>query len=234
RPAELPPAPAPDHRSELLAGLHGVIVKMPCSMIAARLDDGTKVTLNGLTALGEASELEIRGLVRQSIAQLSPTASVVWQVQRIKGPYCPAVDLLRPASGVNRSAPSPELAGPGGLRVTMPDFPGSLTVDVYSGDGLVHHLFPGPGNAARKLPANAAVPIARPAVSPATDIAATNAQASLLTAIASSVQLPGAARPADEPAAGYLKELGDAIARVRSSGATVTANAISVDPASGK
>ena len=225
KPAEPPrdTAPAVDHQSELLAGLYRVVLKIPCSLMNAGLDNGTTVTLNGLTALGEASELEIRGLIRQSIAQLAPTATVVWQVQRIKGPYCSVFDVLRPASDARARGPSvaPDQSGRGRFRVAMPDFAGSLTVDVYSGDGLVHHRFPASSAIARKLPANTIVPIEQPVVSHATDSA--GAGPNVLTAVASSVPLFEAARPAQEPAPGYLKDLGDAIARVRASGATVAA-----------
>lgn len=221
-------------RSDLLAGLGGVAARVPCSFVTARIGDGNAVTLSGVTALGEASELEIRGMVRQSITPLAPTAPVSWDVRRVEGPFCPIFDLLHPLAAAAGPAPWIGIAGSGADQspdriATMPGFAGVLIVDAYSADGQVHHLYPGDA-AARTLPAGTKVSVSLASVPGMANKNSVDPRPVLLVAIASSAALLDSSRPANEPIASYLKELGDALDRGRTQGASVLADAVGIGP----
>jgi eukaryotic-like serine/threonine-protein kinase len=231
-------------RSALLAGLGGVAAQVPCSFVTARIGDGNAVILSGVTALGEASELEIRGMVRQSVAQLAPAAPVTWNVRRVEGPFCPIFDLIHPLAATtdqglvinvadSSAGQSTDNTAAGQIRAVIPGFPSMLIVDAYSADGLVHHLYPGSA-AAQKLPAGTKVSVSLPAVPGMASKNAGDQRPSLLVGIASSAALLDSSRPANEPMAGYLKALNDALARGQASGASVLADAIGLGSDSSK
>lgn len=230
-----------DNQPNLLAGLQGIVAKIPCSLVRAELDNSTAVTLNGLSGLGEASEMEIRGFVRQSVAQLVPAASVAWKVGRIAGPYCAIFDLLRPISNGGENAPSVSASAPaanasspqtgtGSFRVTLPVSATSLVVDLYSSEGLVHHLVPVGEASGREFTVKIEAPIEPPASTSEANPTENALRPSLLVAIASSKPLLDAARPPEEAAAGYLKALGKALAPLSATGAVVSADATGVGP----
>jgi eukaryotic-like serine/threonine-protein kinase len=218
-------------RSDLPAGLGTVAGRVPCSLVTVRIGDRNAVVVNGATALGETSWLEIQAIIRQSVAQLAPKAPVTWNVRRVDGPFCAIFDLLHPVaattgpglfvgvsgSGTDRSA---DKTTSGQVRAAMPGFAGTLILDAYSGDGMVHHLYPRSA-AAPAFPAGTEVSVSLPEKAP-------DPRHNLLVAIASSTALLDPSRPADEPTAGYLKDLGDALARGRASGASVLADAAGI------
>ncbi len=221
-----------DKSAALLAGLHGVTAAIPCSLVRAQLDNGT-ITLDGVTALGEASELEIRGAVRQSIAQLSAAPAVTWRVRRIDGPYCAVFDLLRPSVdticliGTSDALKSSDQVSAGKLRIRMPDFAGSLMVDAYSADGSVRHLFPVGAGASGNLAAGAEVAVDVPqSAADANGVA----RPGLLVVTASPTVLNGGERHPEEAASVYLTQLGQAIAQAQAAGSPVKVDAASVVP----
>ncbi len=227
----LPDVPAPVEKSAaLLAGLHEVTAAIPCSLVRAQLDNGT-ITLDGVTALGEASELEIRGSVRQSIAQLSAAPAVNWRVHRIDGPYCAVFDLLRTSAdmirliGTGDAVRSSDQVSAGQLRIRMPDFAGSLMADAYSADGSVRHLFPVGAGAPQNLAAGAEVAVDVPQSAAEANGAA---QPGLLVVTASPAVLNGGERHPQEATSVYLTQLGEAIAQAQAAGAPVKVDAASV------
>jgi hypothetical protein len=183
-------------------------------------------------------------MVRQSVAQLAPAAPVTWNVRRVEGPFCPIFDLIHPLASTTGQGlvisiaessvgQSTDNTATGQIRVTMPGFPGVLIMDAYSADGLVHHLYPG-GTVAQKLSAGAKVSVSLPDGPGMASKSAGDQRPSLLVGIASSTALLDSSRPANEPMAGYLKVLNDALARGRTSGASVLADAIGIGSDSSK
>jgi serine/threonine-protein kinase len=224
--------PSPEFR----AGLEEIASKIPCTFLRTDFTGATSVALSGVTALGEASEIEIEGDLRRSVAQLSPDASVAWKVQRVTGPYCSVLETLRSLESGRSAGHAVSLAitgpavtsdnPPPQARVVMPDFAASLLVDFYSNDGTVHHLYPAGGDSSHNLSPGSEVNFARP------DPASVGANGGgLLTAIASSKPLPGPAHPSQESTSVYLKDLAAATALVRAAGASIEADAIGL-PAS--
>ncbi|HEX5326131.1 MAG TPA: protein kinase, partial [Acetobacteraceae bacterium] len=232
---EAPPVTPSGPGPELLAGLQAIASKLPCSFVRADATSGQTVAFIGLSALGEASELEVRSMVRRSVAQLPSAPAVAWKVRRIDGPYCAVLDLLDPlTSGItgamsfgfavpsaNDATASHDPAPP--MRIMMPDFAASLLVDFYTADGVVRHLYPAGAGSARTLPARSEVNVGRPG----TGSGSSNAdfRTGLVTAVASSVSLFGKPRPFEESASGYLKDLTAASAQARQTGAHLTADA---------
>jgi serine/threonine-protein kinase len=219
-----------ERSADLLAGLHGVTAGIPCSLVRAELGKDA-ITLDGVTALGEASELEMRGLVRQSIARLSATPAVVWRVRRIDGPYCAVFDLLRPAAETVRlittgdAGKSPDQIAAGPLRIRMPAFAGALMVDAYSADGNVRHLFPVGAGTSPDIAAGAEVAVDVP--QSAAD-ANGSTRPGLLVVTASPTPLRGGERRSEEAAAAYLSQLSQGITHAQATGVPVKVDAASV------
>lgn len=238
-PAVEPPPAAPTGPSpELLAGLQAIASKLPCSFVRAAATGGPTVAFTGLSALGEASELEVRSMVRRSVAQLPSTPAVAWKVRRIDGPYCAVLDLLDPLTSVisgatsfgfavtsaNDASAAHGSAAP--MRIMMPDFAASLLVDFYTADGVVRHLYPAGPASAHTFPARSEVNVGRPTTGSGTGSA--DPGTGLVTAVASSVSLFAKPRPSEEAASQYLKDLTTASAQARQTGAQLSADAIVV------
>jgi hypothetical protein len=121
--------------------------------------DGT-VSLVGVAGHG-TPEAELH----RAIIAAAPTAAVDWRVVSFDGPYCHALDVLRPVAyaatahvsgfamqlrGGNRPLKDGELIT---IELQVPSFPAWLTVDYLQHDGTVVHLHPTPKDPARSYPA---------------------------------------------------------------------------------
>jgi hypothetical protein len=152
--ASLVPPIAPITAAVLRTALAG----LPCTMVSAQIADGDRLLLDGLAGAGAPD-----ASVRQAIGEIAPTLAASWRVNSFKGPYCPALDVLRPVSVRFSGAESGlglalkgnatrlrrnELIIP---QLTMPDFSGHLIVDYLSSDGTVTHLIADDGVDLREL-----------------------------------------------------------------------------------
>jgi hypothetical protein len=126
------------------------LAPVACSMVHADVaePDGT-VSLTGVAQSGAAESA-----LHRAITDAAPTAAVDWKVIGFDGPYCRALDLLRPvayagtarssgfAMGLregNRPLKDGELIT---IDLQLPNFPAWLTVDYLQHDGTVVHLYP--------------------------------------------------------------------------------------------
>ena len=211
----VPAAAAPDTGTALAASLNDAAAGLPCTLLAA--EPGTDgVAVRGLTALGEASRIEIQGTLRRVATQAVAAASaattlppVTWDIRRTDGPHCGVLDALRqarvasPASAMLAGAPSNGETGATSLELSLPRGSAAL-LDLYGADRTVTHLKAG----------DQRVTVPR--------------GTGLVTLVVSPTPLVADGRPAQEPAAAYLGELKAGLARARSQGERVTAETMAV------
>jgi tRNA A-37 threonylcarbamoyl transferase component Bud32 len=142
------PEPPPLTGAERDALLQSTLGALPCTLITV-IDDGDKYQITGLAGAGAPQAALTAAL--NSLPSNVPTRS---NVQTIDGPYCAALDTIRPYNaffakpGVQLNL---NLAGGAttlhdGQLITvkekMPAYAGYLQTDYFSGDGTVFHLYP--------------------------------------------------------------------------------------------
>jgi serine/threonine-protein kinase len=217
--------PASDPGEPLRQQVEPIVASAPCSVVRSDVTQGGQVGLSGISALGDASEMEVQATLQRAIQITVPGTSVSWNVHRIDGPYCPVLDLLRPLgsragrSGVSLSLPANQSrlqdGDPVRVAVAMPGLPVRLALDWFSGDGAVHHLYAG-----RPDDPHLYVEAAWKAGKPYGD--------QLITALVTSDSLFARERPEHEAAATYLKDLQSALAHARGNDARLTAGVLSI------
>lgn len=211
---------SPMQQAPIGTAIASTFASTPCTLITEGVTEAGALKLSGLTALGEASEMTVQGLVRRAIGQVSPDTPVVWDITRMDGPYCSVLDVLqsirrgmgspvRAMSVVLFNARPPLAEGePLEVRLTTPDFPASVLLDYFMNDGTVVHLATDPSQAV----AARAIVSSRAQTTNGSRIAVGRPYgANLVTAIASSEPLRMAKRPDREPAAAYLSDLKSAL-----------------------
>ena len=143
-------------RSAVAAALSPVSCAIVRSEVAE--PDGT-VSLLGVVGHG-APETELH----RAVTDAAPTAAVDWRVASFDGPYCRALDLLRPiaysqaarGSGFSMSVRNGERKLKDGELITidlqLPKFPAWLLLDYFQHDGTVVHLYPTAKDTPRTYP----------------------------------------------------------------------------------
>jgi serine/threonine-protein kinase len=171
--------------------------------------------------------------LRDAVQAAALAAPVAWNATAVDGPYCDALDLIRPIAQSAGSASALSLALKDGalqLRdldpiapvLRLPDYPAHLQVDYLSSDGSVSHLYPVRTSPERPFEPGASVALPQHLVGPpfGTD---------MIVAVASSVPLFTPRRLGDAvTVAGYLTALQAAIDAARERGARVSGSAIAV------
>ena len=178
--------------------------------------------------------------LHRAVAAADPAAAN-WQVQSFDGPYCPALDVLRPvADAVGRERSGMEMGQVGGpaslkdndviaLRLTMPGFGGFLHVEYLQNDGTVAPQVPGPGYPSQTYAARAQVDLGAPRqdfegwhVGPpfGTD---------MIVAVASTAPLFSRPLPDSQPLPAYLTSLQAAMDALRRRGGSVAAAVVVLD-----
>jgi hypothetical protein len=209
------------------ATLSGTLASLPCTLLSAT-DSGTQPAIRGIAGAG-APQAALTGALQSLPASLLPSAAV----QTIDGPYCDALDAIRPYHSLFANpAMQLGLTLAGGkttlhdgelitINDTMPGFSGYLQTDYFSSDGTVYHLYPGPADAAKPEPAGAlkALPAGTVAAPFGTD---------MIISIASAAPLFSSHRPQDENASAYLPALRLALQNAASAGQNVSVAALPV------
>ncbi len=222
-PVTPPPVPVPpDGRSAataaLLATLNQAAGTLPCSLMLAEAGHGG-LAVNGVTALGDASGMEIQGVLRRIVAQAADAPQVAWNIRRAEGPYCGVLDALRLGrDGAAAPAPLLALAGPTGVPIEGTPIEisiaspaeTSVVLDFYAPDRTVTHLSPAPAGSGRTT-----VPAPR--------------GVGLVALLASPSPLVAPGRPMHEAASGYLEDLRTGLARARGRGAKVVVDTLIVE-----
>lgn len=224
-PAPTPPrpdqlAPAPTAAATLRSAVAAAVAASRCTLVSGDVEGTNRVRLTGYAqAGGGESALRLR-LASAGV----PWENIDWRVRGFEGPYCDALDLLRPFADPFGEAPSGlslALAGDrrrlvlGDLltvRIGMPRFPSYLRVSYFTHDGEVVHLHPSSADAARAFGAGARVSLGDPAEGgPRWEIGPPYGT-EMIVAIASERPLFEAAREDFEPSAGYLAALRERLA----------------------
>jgi serine/threonine-protein kinase len=175
-PAPAPPRPdqlaaAPSAAATLRSAVAAAVAASRCTLISGDVEGANRVRLTGYVESG-GGESALR--LRLASAGV-PWDRIDWRVRGFEGPYCDALDLLRPFADPFGETPSGltlALAGDrrrlvlGDLltvRIGMPRFAGYLRVSYFTHDGEVVHLHPNAADGARSFAAGARVSLGDPA-----------------------------------------------------------------------
>ena len=201
--------------------------------------DGT-VALAGVVGDGQPEDA-----LRRTVAEAQPAGSA-WQVQSFDGPYCPALDVLRPVSELlGRNRGGMEMGQAGGpaplvdndviaLQVTMPGFAGFLHVAYLQHDATVSPQVPGPGYPSQTYAARAQVDLGKPRQDFAGWRVGPPFGTDMIVAVASTAPLFTRALPDSQPLASYTASLQAAMESLRRRGGSVAAAAIVLDTRPGR
>jgi len=216
------------------ATLSTVFDALPCTLLTATPGNGA-TTLTGLAGTGEA-QTALNG----AIQSLPSTISVTNKITTINGPYCDALDAIRPYHDIfPNSGTTLSLALADGKTVlhdgdlitvkqTMPAFGGYLQTDYFSSDGSILHLYPTAADPRKYAAASSPKTLGDPTHGGAAWQVSAPYGTDMIISIASTTPLFTTPRPADENASNYLPDLRVALQNAVSAGATVAVNAIPV------
>jgi serine/threonine-protein kinase len=232
--APLVPAPglaviAPPNRIAIHDALESLSVSANCAIPRFSVTDDGGITVSGIVGTGPPATA-LYEAVRKAVggAQLS------WLMRPVDGPYCDALDIVRPIDqpssppfGLMLKDDATRLKDGDAIRpiLKLPAFPAHLVVDYLSHDGSVTHLFPGPGGKDRIFEANESLPLGNPTLG--VGAVGTPFGTDVIVAIASSVPLFAQRRPADaENTATYLPALQAALDAASHDNAKLTGRAL--------
>lgn len=218
-------------RQSLLTSTLG---SLPCTILSGSLASGGSV-VSGLAGAGAPA-----ASLSAALQSLPPNFGITDHVQTIDGPYCDALNTIRPYSGMFQPAAS--LLGlslangkttlhDGDLITvdeTMPNFTGYLETDYFSSDGSVLHLYPTPTDAAAKFGPGAVKTLGDPTKGGASWQVSAPYGTDMIISIASAAPLFSFARPQEENASDYLPALRSALQNAASSGNSLSVAAIPV------
>lgn len=230
-----PPAPPPMTPAQREAAVSATLGALPCTLLSASLQNGGPL-LTGIAGAGAP-----QAALMAAIQSLPDTQRLNDQIQTVDGPYCAALDAVRPyhplfaaisggGLGLNLAGGKTTLRDGDLITIdqTMPGFSGYLETDYFSSDGTVLHLYPTPTDAALKFPAGGAKILGDPAHGGASWQVSAPFGTDMIISIASSTPLFTKARPQDETASDYLPALREALQNAASNGAQISVAAIPV------
>ena len=243
-PPSPPPPPSPSPPTVLamgpnLAALRGsiaaAIAPVPCTLARGDVTSGGGARVLGMTARSQVASL------RQAIAAAAPLAALDWRVATFDGPYCHAIDILRPiAKRFGSAAPGLDLMLRNGqtslqaddyiiFSLAIPEFPALLQIDYLQLDGSVFHLYPGPADPPLVYNAHQRITIGEPKPGFAGWQVTEPFGTEMIIAIASSVPLFAQRRPGSENAEAYLRDLQAALDAARRRDALLAGSATILD-----
>ncbi|MDE1906509.1 MAG: protein kinase, partial [Rhodospirillales bacterium] len=230
--APTPPPPPPQmSAAQRQAAITATLGTLPCTLLNATSQN----ILTGLAGAGAP-----QAALTSALQSLPSGQSVTNQAQTIDGPYCAALDAVRPyhplfpaAGGVLglMLAGGKTILHDGDLITidqTMPNFSGYLETDYFSSDGTVLHLYPTTTDAARQFSAGATKVLGDPTHGGASWQVSAPYGTDMIITIASSTPLFSKLRPQDENASDYLPALRMALQNAASNGAQISVAAIPV------
>ncbi len=230
------PPPAPKRSAAMIeAALTSALSGVRCSFTHASTGDDGAATVTGIAGTGPPEEA-----ARLAIAAANPASAAV-RVHSFSGPFCPALDLLRPIGDMTSGGRVPmeiaQVGGPASLRdndvislqVTMPGFAGYLHVAYLQSDATVSSLVPGDGYPLRTFAAHALVDLGKPRADYAGWHVGPPFGTDMIVAIASTAPLFTKALPDSQPIASYLAGLQAAMDDLRRHGGTLAVSATVLD-----
>jgi serine/threonine-protein kinase len=213
-------------RLDMRAAAQALATSTPCSLIAWSATDRT-MALSGVVRRGDDAT------IRQNLsARGVPEDAARLTLATFDGPYCPALDLLRPVLGAAGVAPSLEAVGRMPLQkgelmrldVQMPDWPAHLYVAYFMQSGQVANLVPSALQAA-----GARVRLGEPQGSFTGWEVDEPYGTDLVVMIASDRPLFGNSRPVVESQEAYLAALAAALRTARASGTRVVVRPLVIE-----
>jgi serine/threonine-protein kinase len=229
-----PPSPVALTPAQRQAALVSTLGTLPCTFLNAT-DNGSAATINGIAGAG-APQAALNGALQSLPASLALSNSI----QTIDGPYCSALDTVRPYRPLFiPSNLSFALSLAGGkstlhdgdlitVEELMPGFSGYIETDYFSSDGSVFHMYPTPTDKQAEFAAGQAKELGNPATGGATWQVSAPYGTDLILTIATSQPLFTTARPQDENASDYLPALRVALQNAASAGQSVSVAAQAV------
>jgi serine/threonine protein kinase len=234
-----PPPPAPAvTQAAVRSAIAAAIAPIRCALVDGDVAADGSVQLKGLVERGAPD-----AALRSGVAGAAPGAALDWRVASFDGPYCHAVDILRPMAA-HFGAPAAGFSigllngktqlADGDLIVlgtVLPDFPAQLQVDYLQHDGTVFHMHPAAADPARLYPANSRKTFGEPGPGFSGWQVGEPYGTDMIIAVASSAPLFTQRRPGEEPSEPYLRELQAAIETARKRGVRLAADALVLDTA---
>jgi serine/threonine-protein kinase len=220
-----PPAPVtppPMTQAQRDAALKSTLGALPCTLLSA-VDSGTVASVGGIAGAG-APQAALTAALQSLPAALAPANSIA----TVDGPYCDALNAIRPYSAFFPSPDTQLNLGLAGGKTTLhdgdvitvdqavPGFAGYVVTDYFSSDGTVLHLNPQLKPGSHTL---------------SQEIGSVSAPygTDMIMSIASSVPLFTAPRKQVETDGDYLPDLRQALQNAVSGGAKVAVAAIPVN-----
>ena len=240
-----PPAPPPS-----LAALRAAVGPVDCTLVNPQLGQGI-VFVTGLSQRGPAE-----AALRRSVTDIAPDVRLGWSVTGFDGPFCQALDALRPMrlnDGRASAALAMSLKGDLTrlrqddtivLRIVMPEFAGHLQVDYLSSDGSIAHLMTDDGNSVRVMtpsgwvvagPSRRYAPgevviVGEPAPAARTPVGAWAVDepfgTDMIVAIVSETPLFPEPRPVSDAGSAYFRALRTALAAAQARGTRLSGQAL--------
>jgi eukaryotic-like serine/threonine-protein kinase len=234
QPVSQPATPPAMTKTEREAGLISTLGSLPCTLLSVD-DSGAAPVISGLAGAG-APQAALSG----ALQSLPSAATLTNNTQTIDGPYCDALNAIRPYHLLFGDASGTLTLGLAGGKTTlhdgelitvmqkMPGYTGYLETDYFSNDGTVLHLYPTPTDRQKMLEAGGEKVLGDPAHGGANWQVSAPYGTDMIIAIASTTPLFATARPQDENASDYLPALRTALQNAASSGAKLSVAALPV------
>jgi serine/threonine-protein kinase len=230
-PVQLAMARTPD---AIRRALTAALASVSCGLVRPDVTDSGSVTIAGMAGRGGPE-----AALRQAVASATPASNVAWRVATFDGPYCPALDLLRPISagavgltlglaGDRMTLRADELII---AKLVMPDFPAYLQVDYLASDGSVFHMHQAVVDGTPAYPAGAHVSLGDPGPGFKGWEVGEPFGRDMIIAVAAAEPLFPPATTESESAAAYLPSLRAAIERLSQRGVRVSGTATLLDTA---
>lgn len=234
QPHPKPLSPATVDPAAIEAALAGSLASSRCSLTTETTAPDGAVSVSGIVGAGAA-----QAALRSAVAASRPT-STDWRVVAFDGPYCPALDLLRPLAdlhGGRARLAFGQVGGPAPLydndlipvRLTMPDFAGYVHIAYLQHDSTVAPQVPSGFYPQQTYAARQTVEFGRNRpdfdgwrVGPPFGV-------DMVVVVASTAPLFAAPLPDTLTLGSYLQSLGTATDGLRRRGASVAAAAILID-----
>jgi serine/threonine-protein kinase len=233
-PAAIPAAAPAMTAAQRDSTLSGTLAALPCTFLSGT-DTGSQPSLTGLAGAGAP-----QAALTAAINSLPPSIVPASSVQTIDGPYCDALNAIRPYHDFfGKPGMQLKISLDGGATVLhdgdlitvdnmMPQYSGYLQTDYFSGDGTVFHLYPTPTDTLKLQPANSIKVLGDPSKGGASWQISAPYGTDLVISIATSSPLFSVRRPQDENASDYLPALRAALQNAASSGQNLSVAAIQV------
>jgi len=235
----VPVLPPRRSASVIEAALVSGLPMVKCSLLREVTSGDGGVTVSGLVGAGQPTD--VAGRV---VAGAEPASSAL-RAQSFNGPFCGALDLLRPisdVSGTGRTAMEiTQVNGPAVLHdndviavhVAMPGFAGYLHIAYLQNDDTMSPLVPGDGYPAQTFAARAQIDLGNPRPGFIGWHVGSPFGTDMIMAIASTAPLFAKPLPDSQPIASYLASLQSAMDDLRRRGGTLAGSAIVLDTRTG-